>query len=106
VQFTSLDKMVNGWVVGNFSPSALTTDVAEFGVKRYAAGAVEAWHYHKIGTEVTVVVSGRVRMNEHVLGAGSVAVVPPGEGVAFECLEDAVTAVFKTPSIPGDKYGA
>ena len=99
-----LDDMTGGWFIGDFSPAAARSQDAEVGVKRYAAGAREDKHFHKIATELTVIVSGTVRMFDRVWQAGDIITVEPGDATAFEALTDAVTVVVKTPSVPSDKY--
>lgn len=98
------ENMVNGWFVGNFVPTALKTESAEVAVKSYSAGDVEPNHFHKIATEVTLVLSGKVEMCGRIWGAGSVIVLEPGEATAFKALEDSVNVVVKLPSVLGDKY--
>jgi quercetin dioxygenase-like cupin family protein len=104
MQIDRLDRMVRGWLIGDFDPAVLRTQDFEFGVKHYKAGASESWHYHKVATEVTVIVSGEARMNGRTLRAGDIVVLQPGEGSDFSCLSDVVTAVIKTPGAPDDKY--
>lgn len=99
-----LESMKKGWFVGNFEPSLYKTNDVEVGVKHYKAGTLEAWHYHKIATEITVIISGRVRMNEREYAAGDIIIVEPGEGTDFEVLEDTATAVVKLPGANNDKY--
>ncbi|QGY01239.1 cupin domain-containing protein [Methylobacterium mesophilicum SR1.6/6] len=101
-----LDDMKGGWFLGDFAPCAARSSDAEVGVKRYAAGAREDKHFHKIATELTVIVSGTVRMFDQVWQAGDIITVEPGDATAFEALTDAVTVVVKTPSVPSDKYPA
>lgn len=96
--------MTGGWFVGAFSPTALTTDACEVAVKSYLAGAIEAAHYHRVATEVTVILSGRVRMCDREWGAGDIIVLDPLDVTSFEVLEDAVTVVVKTPGVLEDKY--
>ena len=55
--------MVKGWFVGRFTPTVLSTNDVEVAVKHYKKGDYESAHYHKIATEVTVIISGRVKMN-------------------------------------------
>ena len=64
--------MKGGWFMGAFNPTALYTGAAEVAVKYYKAGNQEAWHVHRIATEVTVIVSGSVTMNGKHLGAGDI----------------------------------
>jgi hypothetical protein len=97
--------MVKGWFVGDFEPCALRTASAEVAVKRYRQGEREAWHYHKVATEVTVVLDGVVEMNGVRHGAGTIVRIEPGEGTDFVAVTDVTTVVVKLPSVAGDKYG-
>lgn len=90
--------------MGAFNPTAFYTNAAEVAVKCYKAGDHEAWHVHRIATEVTVIISGSVTMNGKQLVSGDIIVIEPGEGTDFQVLEDTVTVVGKVPSTPGDKY--
>jgi quercetin dioxygenase-like cupin family protein len=99
-----LEEMVKGWFVGDFEPTALRTTVAEVGVKRYQAGDREAWHYHKIATEVTVILEGEVEMNGVRHQAGDIIRLEPGEGTDFQAVTEVTTVVVKLPSVVGDKY--
>ena len=96
--------MTRGWFVGNFNPTAFSTENAEVAVKSYRVGDKEAAHYHKIATEITVVTSGRVRMNEQEFVPGDIIVVSPGEVVEFEALEDSSNVVVKVPGALHDKF--
>ena len=99
-----LNNMVKGWFVGDFEPTAIRTDVCEVSVKHYKGGDKESAHVHKVATELTIVVSGQVKMNGRVFGAGDIVVVAPGEPADFEALTDTTTTVVKLPSVKGDKY--
>lgn len=101
---TELSGMVKGWFVGGFTPTAFKTDACEVAVKRYAAGEREAAHFHKVATEITLVLSGRVRMAGREWGEGDIVVLAPGEATDFEALTDAVNVVVKTPGAGNDKY--
>lgn len=99
-----LDNMFKGWFVGDFSPTLLKTEAVEVAVKAYKKGDAEEWHYHKIATEVTVVVSGEVRMCGQTFKEGDMIVLEPLEGTDFLAITDAVTAVVKLPGAKNDKY--
>jgi hypothetical protein len=99
-----LDDMVKGWFVGDFEPAALRTAACEVSVKHYKRGDKEAAHVHRVATELTVIVSGQVRMNGRLFSAGDIVVIPPGEAADFEVLTDTTTTVVKLPSAKGDKY--
>lgn len=96
--------MTKGWFVGDFEPHVLRTDSVEVGVKHYKAGDRENWHYHKIATEITVVVSGEVEMSGKRFTSGDIIVMEPGEGTDFRAVTDAVNAVVKLPGAKNDKY--
>lgn len=99
-----LDAMTKGWFVGNFEPTLYKTDAVEVAVKQYKAGDHESEHYHKIATELTVIVSGSVRMNGREYTQGDVIVMDPGDVTDFEALTDAVNVVVKLPGASKDKY--
>ncbi len=99
-----LDEMTSGWFIGNFEPSIIKTNDVEVAVKRYKAGQKEASHYHKIATEITVIVSGEVKMNGIRYVAGDVVVIDPGDVTDFEAITDAINTVVKYPGANNDKY--
>ena len=98
-----LESMTKGWFVGNFSPCVYTADY-EIGVKRYLSGDKEQQHYHKLSTEFTLIVTGKILMNGVLFLDGDIIQVDPFESIKFECIEDAITVIFKTISDVGDKY--
>jgi quercetin dioxygenase-like cupin family protein len=99
-----LAAMTKGWFIGNFSPTLHATGAVEVAVKEYPAGFTEEWHYHKVATEFTVIVSGEVEMNGRRHGPGDIIVIPPGEGTDFKALTLAMTTVVKIPGATNDKY--
>jgi quercetin dioxygenase-like cupin family protein len=104
MQVAKLNAMIKGWFIGNFSPTLHATEAVEVAVKEYPAGFTEAWHFHKIATEFTVIVSGEVEMNGKHYGKGDIIVIPPGEGTDFTALTLTVTTVVKVPGASNDKY--
>ena len=99
-----LSEMIKGWFVGGFEPSVVQTNDVEVAVKHYKAGDKEEMHYHKLATEVTVIVSGRVRMCGLEFGPGQIVTLEPNEPTEFEALTDAVNVVVKLPGAADDKY--
>jgi len=96
--------MKGGWFVGSFSPAILHTTEFEVGIKYYRAGEHELTHVHKIASEITMIVEGKVTMNGMELAKGDIILLEPGEPTNFCVLEDTITAIVKTPSNPSDKY--
>jgi len=99
-----LENMVKGWFVGNFEPTLLKTNGVEVAVKEYKKGDCEDRHYHKIATEITVIITGKVRMNGIEYSKGDIIIIEPGESSDFEALEDSINAVVKYPGANNDKY--
>ena len=104
MKINKLNDMFRGWVVGNFEPSLYKTDDVEVAVKRYNAGDKEEKHYHKVATEITIVVSGMVLMNGVTYNSGDIITIEPGEATDFESLSDSITTVIKLPCAKDDKY--
>ncbi|MCC7283010.1 MAG: hypothetical protein IT556_11550 [Acetobacteraceae bacterium] len=99
-----LEDMMRGWFVGPFTPTALHTPGCEVAVKRFAAGAREALHHHRVATEVTLLLEGRARMGARLLGPGDGIVLPPGTVSEFEALSDVLLVAVKVPGAPDDKF--
>lgn len=99
-----LEDMVKGWFVGKFSPTALETDACEIAVKYYIAGDHEDEHHHKIATELTLVLKGRVRMLDREWGEGDIIVIDPNTSADFYAITDAINVVVKLPGVLNDKY--
>lgn len=99
-----ISDMKKGWFIGAFEPSIMKTTLFECAVKSYLTGEKEKAHVHRIATEYTVIVTGSVRMNNMVYGAGTILEILPGESTDFEALSDVTTFVVKVPCVLGDKY--
>jgi uncharacterized cupin superfamily protein len=104
MKIAKLQDMTKGWFVGDFEPTLYRTQDVEVAVKHYPAGASEAWHFHKIATEFTVIISGEVEMNGRRFGEGDIIAMEPGEGTDFKTLTDVVSVVVKIPGATNDKY--
>lgn len=99
-----LEDMTKGWFVGAFEPTLLHTQDCEVAVKKYAKGDKEGAHYHRIATEITVIVSGHVRMAGREWHSGDIILLEPEEVSEFEALSDTVSVVVKHPGASNDKY--
>ena len=99
-----LTTMVKGWFIGNFSPTVLKTNDVEIAVKKYLAGEKEERHYHKIATEITVIIEGKVKMNNRIYKKNDIIKINPKEDTDFVVMEDTITVVVKHPGANNDKY--
>lgn len=104
IRTAHINDMIKGWFVGDFYPAILKSTGFEAGVKEYKKGEKEGKHVHKIGTEITVIVRGKVIMCDRIVKEGEMILMEPGVATGFEALEDTITFVVKTPSVMGDKY--
>lgn len=106
MRYEKMENMKKGWFVGNFEPSLFKTNDVEAAVKKYTKGDYEEAHYHKIATEITVIVSGRAKMFGKEWHTGDIIVAEPEDITSFEALEDTINAVIKIPGVNNDKYFA
>jgi hypothetical protein len=100
----NLKDFIGGWFVGNFEPSLFKTNDVEVGVKYYKAGECEGYHHHKIATEFTVIISGKVLMDNQEFVSGDIIKISPNTSSNFKAISDVVTVVVKLPGANGDKY--
>ena len=100
----NLDDFKGGWFVGNFLPTLFNTNDVEVSVKKYKKGQKENAHYHKIATEFTVVVKGKVRMTDQIFKSGDIIKILPGISTDFEAIAETITVVVKIPGANNDKY--
>ena len=99
-----LSEMIGGWFIGNFEPSLLKTNYVEVAVKKYKTGDSEEAHYHKVATEYTVILEGKVRMMGIEYNEGEILTIQPMESTDFLALTDVTTVVVKVPGASNDKY--
>lgn len=99
-----LSEMKGGWFVGGFWPTMFETTNCEVAVKTYKAGDYEPKHYHKLATELTVIIDGIVEMNGVSYKKGDIIVIEPGEATNFRAVTDSTNAVVKIPGALNDKF--
>lgn len=100
----NLNNYIRGWIVGSFTKSLYSKDY-EIGIKEYKSGNKERSHAHFLSEEVTVVLSGKVKMNGAEYSSGEIIIQEKGEYTDFECLEDCITLIYRPDgSFPNDKF--
>jgi len=99
-----IDNMFKGWFIGDFEPSLYKTKDVEVGVKEYEAGEYESHHYHKIATEFTLIIDGKVEMNGKSYSTGDIIRIMPNEITDFKAITNTKTVVVKIPGAKNDKY--
>ena len=103
MKLAKLSEFTNGWFLGDFSPSLFKNEDFEVCVKNFKKGDVEAAHFQKVATEVTVILSGSVRMGDHILQVDDILTIYKDEVCDFEALSDCKVLGIKFPSLPEDK---
>jgi hypothetical protein len=98
-----LSQFKNGWFIGDFAPTIAKTQDFEVCVKTFLRGDIELTHFQKIATEITVVLSGSVRMGEYILEENDILTIYKDEICDFEALTDCKVMGIKFPSLPDDK---
>lgn len=104
MKIDNINKYIRGWIFGKFEPSLLKTEEFEFGIKKYKKHDFEVKHFHKIATEYTFVILGKILMNNVEYEADQVIIIEPNESTDFLALEDTICAVIKYPGAINDKY--
>ena len=100
----NIKDVIRGWFIGDFEKAVFKTKNCETAIKEYKAGDYEQKHLHKIATEISVIINGKVLMNGKTYKKGDIIVMEPGEATDFKALTDVTNVVVKIPSIIGDKY--
>ena len=100
----NIKNMIGGWFIGNFRPSLFQTNDFEVAYKDYKANDYEPSHHHKIATEFTMIIEGKVLMNSKEHSSGEIIEIAPGESTDFKAITDVKTLVVKIPSVKNDKY--
>lgn len=93
-----------GWFIGNFEPSVLRTEQFEVGVLEHKKGEQWKAHYHAVGTEYNVLLTGSMIICGETVRQGEIFIIAPNEVADPVFLEDCTVLCVKTPSLPGDKY--
>jgi hypothetical protein len=99
-----IQDFTKGWFIGNFEPTLLKSDQFEVGLLTRNKDLKETPHYHAIGTEYNLLVSGSMTIFGEPIKPGDIFIIEPNEVADPIFHEDCQILCVKTPSIPGDKY--
>jgi len=95
--------MKDGWFVGNFTPTSFSTPYFEVCYKFHKKDEFWDKHYHEKSTEINLLVSGSMMINETIIKEGQIFVIEPHFVADPTFLTDCSLVVIKTPSNPNDK---
>ncbi len=99
-----LEDFTKGWMVGDFEPSIVRSKGTEVAFQSFRAGHVGEKHFHAQTTEITLIVSGHMKLGKEEFKAGDILVMEPYDVSDSEFLADTSLVVIKTPSVPTDKW--
>ena len=99
----NLKDMKGGWFVGAFTPTAYSTDF-EVGIHTHSKGEHHQDHFHKLGTEINLVLDGSVSINGSVFNKDDIFILYPYELSCVEYLTDVRICVVRNISDTTDKY--
>tara|TARA_Y100001963_G_C6401981_1_gene274479 strand:+ start:146 stop:469 length:324 start_codon:yes stop_codon:yes gene_type:complete len=103
MKILKMDKMIGGWFVGDFEPTAYRTKDFEVCYKFHPKGEVWPKHYHEKSVEINYLIRGTMTIQNTNLAPGDIFVLDRGEIADPIFLEDCEIIVVKTPSAPDDK---
>tara|TARA_B100000029_G_C17194832_1_gene822075 strand:- start:335 stop:661 length:327 start_codon:yes stop_codon:yes gene_type:complete len=99
-----INRMKGGWFVGNFEPTALKTKDCEVAYVKHFKDQEWAKHFHKIATEITFIIKGKIKINDTIFSSGDIFVIEPNEIADPKFLENSEVVIVKVPSDTNDKY--
>ena len=95
--------MKGGWFIGNFHPTAWKSKDFEVCYRLHLAGEKWEKHYHTKITEINLLISGKMMIQDQQIGVGDIFILHPYEIADPIFLEDCQIVCIKTPAVPDDK---
>jgi quercetin dioxygenase-like cupin family protein len=99
-----IEDMTRGWFIGDFEPASFKTKNFEVGKGHHKKGEMWDKHYHKLATEITLILKGKVEINDEIFVQGDIFIIEKNEVVEPLFLEETEYVVVKTISDKDDKY--
>jgi NDP-sugar pyrophosphorylase family protein len=99
----NLSEYTRGWLIGDFEPSIIRTTYYELGIMKYVKNSYHQFHIHQECDEYNYLIKGEIKINNFVIKAGQVFIIPKGQIVCPIFMKDCEIIVVKTPSKPTDK---
>ena len=103
-KFRLSDSGARGWFIGDFPEAVVRTQDFEVCYQTDCQTYNVQDHYHKIITEIQLVVRGCLVVNGEEFRPGDICVLEPGDEYRSHYLEPTDVVAVKFPSRPDDKY--
>lgn len=104
MKIDKLSKMVNGWFIGDFEPTAFASKDFEVCYRTHKEAEKWATHYHKKSVEINVLIDGIMTIQDKTLLPGDIFTLHPWEIADPVFVTDCTVLTVKTPSVGNDKY--
>jgi hypothetical protein len=98
------DSGARGWFIGDFPEAIIRTKDFEVCYQENSQDFPTTDHYHKVITEVQLVIRGCLVVNGVEYRAGDICITEPGDEYRSHYLEPTDVVAVKFPSVPNDKY--
>lgn len=98
-----IENFYKGWFVGDFENTAFKTDACEVSYKKHYKGEEYEVHYQEKITEINLIVSGEMIIQNKKLVAGDIFIIYPYEISDPIFLTDCEVVCVKVPGIKNDK---
>lgn len=103
MKIDKIDDKTRGWFVGNFENASFKTDACEVSYKKHYAGEFWEPHYQEKITEINLMISGEMIIQNTKLIAGDIFILYPYEIADPIFLTDCEVVCIKVPGIRNDK---
>lgn len=104
MKITQHSNYKGGWFIGNFDPSVLKVENFEVCYKTHKKDEIWETHYHKIATEINLLIEGEMLIQNKNLKCGDIFCIYPYEISDPKFLTDCKILIVKIPSVPNDKF--
>lgn len=98
-----LSDMKGGWFVGDFFPTAYLSKEVEVSYKVHTKGSPWPTHYHRVATEINLLVRGQMVLQRKELKTGDIFTLLPFEIADPIFITDCEIVCVKVPSVRDDK---
>lgn len=95
--------LINGWFIGNFSPSVYKTEQCEVAYKHHFPGEDWPEHYHQHSDEINYLLTGKMEVNGQRMEGPCIFIIKKGEAVKPRFITTVALIVVRVPGIPNDK---
>jgi len=102
----NLNKMKQGWFIGNFFPTSYKTKHFEVSYKVHRKNEKWPQHYHKKSDEINLIIKGKMKIRKRILKTNDIFILKKKELADPKFFLDTHIICVKVPSATDDKYCA